>query len=651
MYILGAPTLTTAVTVVPLSPFGINCSQKNGLGYFVDGFPATPYIILPFTATFKNPSDAVPVGKPVCREDNHCLRAYNFDVKETQKRVFDNTIPFCKNFPGTWFLSYNQNIPGPTITMPSGHESLVRFNNKIDYKNGYFKQSFSPCLANNGRIGRPFSVHHHGSASLPGFDGWAEDETCFGETKDYMYPNNRPATEWYHDHALHLTADNAYFGLTGMYLSTSKKRHGGCGEPWNLEGIEEKMLILQDKVLDGKCQLFADPFGVHENSLYGDVNLVSGIPFPKMILEPKWYRFRILNAAVSRPFLLKLKDVTLKDVGPSICKVIAADGGYRNTPAPFPSGGLLMGVAERYEVVCDFTNYKDKSMYLWNDFDPIMMKKVPYFCYSHLIANLQIAKFTSIRNPPAFEQFNTAIEPAKPLNKVLSQADLDTALQMADSGQSHRVFKMDRSNGHWTINGETWDTLRIAASDVGQNTWELWRFETGGGWFHPVHIHLIDFYLIKRDGGDNKGVRDYEKKSPKDVFYLGPSTIVYVVARFGAHKGDYMFHCHNLIHEDNDMMRAFHVMGPEGSLNALSAQAFIVNPLVGIVYNNWAYSDPVLGETNAQPSALMPKFNQNYFNNSIIKNWYRIFYPLPSDIPLMQGFENPWQANWCSTLI
>ena len=197
----------------------------------------------------------------------------------------------------------------------------------------------------------------HGSPSLAPYDGWAEDETCFNETKDYVYPNTHPGPDWYHDHALDITSDNAYLGLAGMYLVSTKKKYGGCGEPWNLENIEDQILILSDKVLDNKCQLYYDYAGPHKNNLYGDINLVSGIPWPKMLLEPKWYRFRVLNAAVSRPYLVKVKDENLVDVGPSICKIIASDGGYRNTPVDFPIEGLLLGVAERYDVVCDFTNF------------------------------------------------------------------------------------------------------------------------------------------------------------------------------------------------------------------------------------------------------------------------------------------------------
>jgi hypothetical protein len=108
-----------------------------------------------------------------------------------------------------------------------------------------------------------------------------------------------------------------------------------------------------------------------------------------------------------------------------------------------------------------------------------------------------------------------------------------------------------------------------------------------------------------------------------------------------------MFHCHNLIHEDNDMMRAFHVTDSAGGKNALSAQPFIINPLNNIIYNNWAYADPVLGETNAKQSSLMPTFNRTHFNKTLTKNLYRIFYPLQSDIALMKGADNPWQSKWC----
>jgi FtsP/CotA-like multicopper oxidase with cupredoxin domain len=628
------------ISQVPVSPFG-SASQicYQGSPFNVNGFPGSPFVIKPFTDVYKSPTTAVPKFK-TCRSDNHCMMSYEFDVKDVQLRPFDNTIPSCKSFTGTWFITYSGTIPAPTIIQPSGHESLVRFNNKIKNK---FTSPFSPCLPINKRTGRPFSVHFHGSASLAPFDGWAEDETCTNETKDYVYPNNRPTTGWYHDHALHITADNAYLGAAGMYIISAKKKDGGCGEPWNLDNIEERQMILADKVLDNKCQLLADILGVHQTNLYGDINVVSGVPFPIMPLEPKWYRFRFLNAAVSRPWLIKIKDSNSNDISQNICRVIATDGGYKKSSTPFPVNGLLIGVAERYEVVCDFTSLKGKTVYFRNDWDPVNMPGVPYFCNSHLIAKVIVGSSTA----QPISQFNEALPAPVSVNhieKIMSQDDLNTALKMANAGQSHRQFEFGRRNGHWTINGETWDTLKIAASDVGQNTWELWQFKSGGGWFHPVHIHLIDFFVLKREGA--RGVESYEFMSPKDVFYLGPSNTVYVVARFGAHKGDYMFHCHNLIHEDNDMLRAFRVMDTGMNSNQPSAQPYITNQLHKIIYNNWKYNDPMLGETAAKLTTSVKVHNQAFVTDTLNKNLYRIFYPLESDRPL-GGFTNPWKSEWC----
>ena len=632
-------SITSVLAQIPRSPYGDTakiCNNVNGRAYSVDGFPGTPYVITPFKETFRNP-DILPPKTKVCRSDAHCMFSYEIDMVDVQLKPFDNVVEECRKKPGSWFITYNGVIPGPTIQIPSGHESLLRFNNKIG---NHFKTDYKPCNTAN-RKGRPISVHLHGSASLAPYDGWAEDNTCNMETKDYVYPNNRPVTAWYHDHALHITAYNAYLGLSGMYIITNKKKFGGCGEPWNLEDIEELNLIISDRVLTSNCDSFIDTKGVHKDDLYGDINVVSGIAFPNMPIDAKWYRFRILNAAVSRPYLLKIKNERNVDVSKDICWVIASDGGYRSSPVRFPAQGLLIGVAERYEVVCDFRRLRNQVLYLWNEFNKDMMKDVPYFCYSHLVAKIIVSN--RVITTPAFQpnlQINTVVNY---LTRVLSQQDISEAQRMISQGRHHREFKFGRSGGQWTINGETWDTMKIAASDVGHNTWELWLFETGGGWFHPVHIHLVDFFVLKRDG--KGGLRDYERMVPKDVFYLGPSNKVWVIARFGAHKGDYMFHCHNLIHEDDDMMRAMRVM--DGGPNVRTAQQFLINPLHKIIYNNWKYSDPMLGETSAQPTKNVPQHTLEFVTNTLNKNLYRIFYPLPEDKKSYSGFENPWEANWC----
>ena len=449
-----------------------------------------------------------------------------------------------------------------------------------------------------------------------------------------------------------------------MYVVSAKKSDGGCGAPWNLEGVEEKLMILQDKVLDSKCQLFADVTGVHKDNLYGDINMVNGVPFPNQPLEAKPYIFRFLNGAVSRPFKYRIETAAGTSVSDKICQIIGADGGFRyEKPVAFPVGGLLNGVAERWDVYCDFSAYSGQNLYWANKKDDGQMDKTPMFCYSHLIAKITVGSSPAT----AAAKLNSALPApfsATLMDRVLSADDYKTALAMANNGKPHRSFVFGRSNGMWTINGETWDTAKIAASDVGQNTWydvslinnfnnnrEVWEFKSGGGWFHPVHVHLVDFFVIKRDGAKG-GLEPFEIKSPKDVLYLGPSNTVYVIARFGAHKGDYMFHCHNLIHEDNDMMRAFRTINGTQGINKASVanSPYVLNPLYNIVYSNFKYQDPMLGETAAIPSgnavSLLSKAA-----TGLDLNLYRIFYTTASDKTFMKGIiSNPWNSEWCALL-
>ena len=287
--------------------------------------------------------------------------------------------------------------------------------------------------------------------------------------------------------------------------------------------------------------------------------------------------------------------------------------------------------------------YAGQTFWLWNDRDD-RTKNVPMFCYSHLIAKLVIGSTV-----PGAATFNGALTPTAtgtliPITQALSAQDLLAASAMISSGKYHRRMDFQQSGGVWTINGETWDSFKIAAADVGQTTWEIWQFRTGGGWFHPIHMHLVDFYVMRRDGG--LGVEAHENLSPKDVFFLGESNTVYVLARFGAHKGDYKFHCHNLIHEDNDMLRAYQVKDTSVGPNAASGSQYVANPLNSIIYSNYAYADPMFADVGAKSTSTVPNLSSS-LTTALTANLYRIFYPLPEDKATNGSYWNPWESKWC----
>jgi spore coat protein A len=124
-----------------------------------------------------------------------------------------------------------------------------------------------------------------------------------------------------------------------------------------------------------------------------------------------------------------------------------------------------------------------------------------------------------------------------------------------------RTIRVEWDGGQWTLNGQTWldvidSGFKAVLANPGLNAVEVWQIEnSSGGWFHPIHIHLVDFKILSRNGRPPFAW----ELGPKDTVYVGEGETVRVIAKFGPHRGRYMFHCHNLPHEDHDMMHQFRV--------------------------------------------------------------------------------------------
>jgi FtsP/CotA-like multicopper oxidase with cupredoxin domain len=138
------------------------------------------------------------------------------------------------------------------------------------------------------------------------------------------------------------------------------------------------------------------------------------------------------------------------------------------------------------------------------------------------------------------------------------------ALKPSDAVRTRR-FKFERNNGQWAINGTTWEDVidsdyQFTLASPRRGDVEIWQFEnSSGGWFHPVHTHLTDFKVLDRNGRPPAP----HERGPKDVVYVGEGETVRVIMKWEG-RGRYMIHCHNLIHEDHDMMGQFEVIDPDG---------------------------------------------------------------------------------------
>ena len=227
-------------------------------------------------------------------------------------------------------LGYDGLVPAKRIDVEQGTRIALTMHNKLP--------------AAHPTFGTPMdiSTHLHGSASLPQYDGYASDTTAPGQRKTYSYPNFQAArTLWYHDHGVHYTAQNAYSGLASQY-----HLHDPQERALLPQGEFDVAVTLSDMMFAANgSQLYDDR---SHSGLWGDVILVNGRPWPVMKVKKRIYRFRFLNASLSRSYR-----PSTSPAAPMY--VVATDGGLM--PKSQNVSQWRHGSAERYEVLIDFSKF------------------------------------------------------------------------------------------------------------------------------------------------------------------------------------------------------------------------------------------------------------------------------------------------------
>ncbi|KAH8722545.1 hypothetical protein GQ44DRAFT_828866 [Phaeosphaeriaceae sp. PMI808] len=327
------------------------------------------------------------------------------------------------------------------------------------------------------------SVHVHGQYNRAPFDGRAADYTHPGQYKDYHYPNAQNArTIWYHDHTEFVTGENVYRGQAGFYL-------------------------LKDEEEDADSALIYDTNG--NNNVFGDIIQVNGQPWSYMQVEPRKYRFRLLNSVVSRIFNISLHEGLDGDA--IRFDMIASDSGLFNHSIPTTSFAFSMG--ERYELIIDFSPNKGRSLTLCNERGA---PGIADYAATDLVMRFQVTDATSS------DTNNGPISPT--LRQIPPPPQTNTTT---------KTFAFERVDDVWAINGVGWaDIENRILTRPALGTDEIWELQDGdAGGVHPVHIHLVDFQVLSRTRGR------------------------------GGVQG--MFHCHNMVHEDHNMLVAFNVTNLE----------------------------------------------------------------------------------------
>ena len=539
-----------AVTALPLERVAFTATSATRMP--VSKMPA------PFTLPFQRPRELSPVGQAV-------VECFDGQERSYPRYAVDQTFGVATIMPGykTPVFAYNGMVPGPTIRAHHDQAIVVDQTNLLHRSPAApYDKVAMPAPYTTDPLLRSTSTHLHGSASLPQYDGYASDLTFPAQVKRYFYPNCQEArTLWYHDHGVHHTSQNAYSGLAGMYI-LHDDAEASLGIPSGAAGTPETLaydvpLVVRDAMFATDGSLIYDDNS--ESGVYGDVILVNGVPWPQMNVEPRKYRFRILNASVSRSYTWQLHDG--RSAAPMT--VIGTDAGLM--PKPQVVTSLRHGMAERYEVVIDFAKYKGATLTLKNLLPP---NNINYDGVKQAMRFKVGTTVSSTRNNSVPSDWEARVK--APECMTFDEQKLKA------QGVVEREFRFIRTNGHWTINGETWENVISSGythcmAEPGLDSIEIWQLtNTSGGWFHPVHIHLVDFQVLSRNGSA-ANVRPHERGA-KDVVYVGENETVRVAMRFaGPSAGDgwptprgrYMMHCHNLVHEDHDMMMQFSVGDPE----------------------------------------------------------------------------------------
>jgi spore coat protein A, manganese oxidase len=513
--------------------------------------------------------------------------------------------------------------PGPTIVAQKGVPISIMWTNHLPMTH-ILEYAFDPTLpAAQTTTGVPITTHVHGAEVEPGSDGgpntwftadFAETGPSFTNQVKTYANNQLPATIWYHDHAFGYTRHNVYAGLAGYYIITDP-----ASEPVGLPTAPYDMgICIQDRMFTSDGQLWYPNVGeteVHPKwipEFFGDVILVNGKVWPYLNVEPRKYRFRFLNGAQARFFSLALAERVTGMAGPAFYQ-IGTDGGYLaepvllNDPNNAHSPRLLMGPGERCDVIVDFSAYTPGT--------------------ELLLKNTAKAPFPSgdSPNPQTVGQVMLfrVVPPTAPDASTIP-ALLATVNRLSNPSVTRVMTLNEQANQDGPIaallNGMPYDAAATEFPMLGAT--EMWEIVNMTGDTHPIHIHLVQFQILNRQ---KVNARRYEaaftaanpllpaatytpvdpspylkgKPTPadpnergwKDTFRMNPGEVTRILVRFApqdespAYAFDataepgYVWHCHILEHEENDMMRPFHVIAPTPAMLAARSAVSAADPL------------------------------------------------------------------------
>jgi spore coat protein A, manganese oxidase len=463
------------------------------------------------------------------------LPYYRIVMNEFQTKVHRDLEP-------TRMWGFGGSSPGPIFETRRGQGVLVDWVNELPEKH-LFAVDHNVHGAEADKPEVRTVVHLHGAKTGPGSDGYPETWYTRGKSALSHYPNQQEAAMlWYHDHTLGINRLNIFAGLLGVYF-VRDDIEDALKLP---RGKYEIPLVMCDRIfgLDGKLiyPVSGDPRAPWVPEVLGDAILVNGKLFPYVEVEPRKYRLRILNGANGRSFHLTFSGPQMSWF-PKFCQ-IGTDQGL--LPAPVESVRVSLMPGERADVIFDFSSYSGTNLVLRNDNFNLMQFRVAV---------------KGERDDGALPQVLRPI--AKTAESLAVRTRMLTLVEIDDANR--RPIRTLLNNAHWSMS--------VTENPVLDSV-EIWNFINLTNDDHPIHLHLVRFQILDRrpfsvsayvSTGELKFMGPPVAPDPgeagwKDTVRASHGMVTRIIIRFEGFTGRYVWHCHILEHEDNEMMRPFEVV-------------------------------------------------------------------------------------------
>lgn len=468
---------------------------------------------------------------------------------------------FHRDFDETLIYGFNGIYPGPTIETRTGETLHVKWINHLPVDHFL---PVDPALHDSGPTKPEVRtvVHLHGANVAPDSDGHPEAwfSRNYAQVGDkfsrqvYLYPNDQQATTlWYHDHALGITRLNVYAGLAGFYLIHDSKE-----EDLDLpKGKYDIPLMIQDKTFREDGSIFYPPAPI-VRAFIGNTMVVNGKVWPYLNVEPRKYRFRMLNASNTNGFDFFLLDENLNQ---HPFWQIGTDGGLIERSQRIEK--FPLDPAERLDVIIDFSELAGRTITLRTE---------------ELNLAGQVEPFKR-----DVMQFRVGLECEGEDESEIPKKLGDFKELKASRKLKTRRFVMTQDGNRLTINHKGFMDAATETPEI--DSVEIWELASPTfnpnsplgippNITHPIHLHLVQFQILNRQDFDvtnfneeewintGEGIILGEEHDPhpsengwKDTVRVEPGKVTRIIVPFRNYTGEYVWHCHILEHEDNDMMR------------------------------------------------------------------------------------------------